>query len=519
MKEIRPRPKTARSATPAPRPTSRVRDVPRFVQQLHTERSEPAAPRKQVEEPRPRLNEAVERYKELYELAPVGFVTLDKSGRILELNQKAARLLALPLAWLIRQPFLVFVAPHDLRRFLGVLARIRQTPEQHTIDVDLLVGEQLLPVEIVIWPSISGDARVHWMTIIDLSETKRIEKEFKETLDNWHALVYNAADLILTVERSSRITFANRAAWGCSPGALIGTRLPDYASEKDRTKVRKCIAQAFQGQPSSCELTGINDEKDRWYNFRFGPARKNVADETITITVTIAEISEHKLAEESLRASREQLREFAARHDEVREEERTRVAREIHDELGQILTILKMDLCWLKDKTGPDKNETGKKIKSMIGQVDHTIERVRKIVSELRPSILDELGLTAAIEWQVSQFQERTGIRGIVKSNAEGLDLRPDIAAALFRVVQEALTNIVRHSNATEVRVSLKGAPRQLRIFVADNGKGITREEIADRKSFGIIGMSERVHRIGGNFNIYSVPGRGTRLEISAPLK
>ena len=232
----------------------------------------------------------------------------------------------------------------------------------------------------------------------------------------------------------------------------------------------------------------------------------------------IRDISKYKHREELLRASREQLRDFAARLETVREEERSRIAREIHDELGQALTILKMDLAWLHRRTSA-KDGARKKVKSMIGYVDQTIDQVRTLVSELRPSILDEMGLPAAVEWQLSQFQERTGIRGIFESSAEEFTLPPDVAAALFRVVQEGLTNVMRHAGARQVRVSLKAAGGVLRIAITDNGKGISRQQLNDRRSFGIVGMRERVHRLGGEFNIFSGPGRGTRLEIAAPLK
>src|SRR5262249_51466534 len=150
-------------------------------------------------------------------------------------------------------------------------------------------------------------------------------------------------------------------------------------------------------------------------------------------------------------------------------------------ELGQALTILKMDLAWVQGKTKA-ADVSRKKIRSMIQDVDQTIERVRKIVSELRPSILDELGLTAALEWQVAQFQERTGIRGKFDCSCEEFNLPPDTAAALFRVVQEALTNVVRHARARHVRVSLKSGGGVLRIAITDDGRGLSREKVNDRQ-------------------------------------
>ena len=150
--------------------------------------------------------------------------------------------------------------------------------------------------------------------------------------------------------------------------------------------------------------------------------------------------------------------------------------------------------------------------------MDQTIDRVRKIVSDLRPSILDVMGLAAALEWQVSEFWKRTGIAATFESSSEDFNLARDTAAALFRVVQEALTNVMRHVDARTVRVALKHGRNILRIAITDDGRGVAVGKVDDRKSFGLIGMRERVHRIGGEFNIFSGPGRGTRLEIAAPL-
>ena len=210
-----------------------------------------------------------------------------------------------------------------------------------------------------------------------------------------------------------------------------------------------------------------------------------------------------------------QLRDFAARLDTVREEERTRVARELHDELGQLLTILKLDLSWMQGQLS--RSDLRKKMKAIIAHVDDTIRRVRRISSDLRPSILDDLGLGPAIEWQASEIQKRTGIRTQVISDGDCARLPMEASAATFRVVQEALTNVVRHAKATRVRVRLKSQEHTLAISIEDNGKGITEAQITDVKSLGIVGMKERIARIGGEFNIFSEPDRGTRLDMIIP--
>ena len=154
----------------------------------------------------------------------------------------------------------------------------------------------------------------------------------------------------------------------------------------------------------------------------------------------------------------------------------------------------------------------------MIAHVDDTIERVRRISSELRPSILDDLGLIAALEWQLSQFQKRTGIRAAFDSGLDRIDISPDASAAVFRVVQEALTNVVRHAKATKVRFTMKQSDGVLKMSLEDNGKGITPEQISDLRSLGIVGMQERLHRIHGDLEISSTPGQGTRLDLTISL-
>jgi two-component system, NarL family, sensor histidine kinase UhpB len=231
-------------------------------------------------------------------------------------------------------------------------------------------------------------------------------------------------------------------------------------------------------------------------------------------TLLIQEITS-KRKEETLRASSQQMRDLAAGLEAVREEERTRVAREIHDELGQALTVLKLDLSWIKTKM-PPKAETRRKVKDMIAQVDETIRKVRRISEQLRPAILDDLGLAPAIEWQVTEFQKRTKIQTEIVSNADELRLPNETAGAVFRVVQEALTNVIRHAKATRVELKLRLQDGMLMVSIQDNGKGMSQKPNG-LKTLGILGMQERISRIGGQFNVLSEPGQGTRLDILIP--
>jgi PAS domain S-box-containing protein len=470
----------------------------------------------------PENTSAVQGDGEWFDSAPVGFYTLDRQGRICQINERGAKLLGFASKWLLGRAFVVFVAKQDVVRFLDFLTDSARHPKTHMIEVDLFVGNRTQPVQI--WIT-TFDSRpvLHHLSIVDLTELRRTEVLLQESLSNWYSLVQNAPDTILTVDKEGRILFVNKPLWGYSAAGIKNTAILNLIPDTERQKVQRCLDHTFRFKKRMvCELTGVDGDDDRWYQFTFGsPHGLNLNGATVmtaTTTLIIHEISESKHTEASLRTSGEQMRDFAARLEAVREEERTRVAREIHDELGQSLTALKMDLSWLQTKSRTAA-ETRKKLQVCIKQVDDTIESVRRISAELRPSILDNLGVIPAIEWQVSQFRARTGIRASFSSNAEDLHLSMEVSIALFRVVQEGLTNVMRHAHASRVQVNLTASEEKIRISIEDNGVGMSRTREKHLKSLGIVGMKERISRIGGDFSCSSEIGKGTRLDIEVPVR
>jgi PAS domain S-box-containing protein len=218
----------------------------------------------------------------------------------------------------------------------------------------------------------------------------------------------------------------------------------------------------------------------------------------------------------------EQLRALSARAESTREDERTGIAREIHDELGQSLTALKMDVAWLgrraSEPSGVSANVVLDRVRDLSGMIDEIIAQVRHISAELRPGVLDDLGLSAAVEWQAQAFEQRTGTRCAVLSS---LDTRPDdsVATAVFRIFQEALTNVTRHAEARGVDVRLERDGDWLTLDVEDDGKGIAPEAARSPKALGILGMHERARRFGGTLSIGPASGGGTALSLRMPLK
>jgi PAS domain S-box-containing protein len=231
----------------------------------------------------------------------------------------------------------------------------------------------------------------------------------------------------------------------------------------------------------------------------------------------VMDVTERKRAEVELRRSVDQLRALAARVQDAREEERKRVAREIHDELGQALTSIKIDLSSLIHEFSPEPQQL-KRIESISTIVDQTIKSVRRISTELRPGILDDLGLIAAVEWAAEEFEARTGTtcRLDLPQNDGAID--PDRAIAVFRILQETLTNVARHANATCVDVRLLIELGGVILEVHDNGRGATDEQLSAAESLGIRGMRERALLLGGELLIRGVPEQGTSLRVSIPL-
>ena len=220
-------------------------------------------------------------------------------------------------------------------------------------------------------------------------------------------------------------------------------------------------------------------------------------------------------AVEELRMSHEQLRHLAAHLQSVREEERAGVAREIHDELGQALTALKMDLSWVAENVRDEA--VVMQLKDDIAIVDITVQTVKRLCTELRPALLDHLGLGAAIEWQAQEFQKRSGIVSKVSITPDEIAVDISLAAALFRIFQEALTNILRHAEATKVDVELSEYDDHLMLIIADNGVGITREQMSKANSFGLLGMRERVYGWQGEVHIEGSHKKGTVITVTIP--
>ncbi len=359
------------------------------------------------------------------------------------------------------------------------------------------------------------------MIIRDISERKRADELLRQSEERYK-LMFEQAPLAINITRGTEILYCNPtyiSMFGFSSLNEI-QRIPplELFTAEWRPFIQENIRRRSQGltSPNGYEAECIRKDGTR-FPVQMNFVRTIFYDGLATVGF-ILDITERKRAEAALAASREQLRALSQYLQAAREEERTYIAREIHDELGQSLTALKMDLAWLSRQLPPEQSSLVEKTAGMSDMVDGTIQMVRRVASQLRPGMLDDLGLVAALEWQAGEFQSRTGIACHLDLPENVTVLNQDQATTMFRIFQETLTNISRHAQATKVRIAIKELLGHIELIVRDNGIGITQDQLNDPRSLGLTGMRERVQTFGGSLKIKSTPGKGTSVHVRMPL-
>jgi signal transduction histidine kinase len=340
--------------------------------------------------------------------------------------------------------------------------------------------------------------------------------------------------MIGLLDTSGRITLANREWERQRSGLLKALEEPDADADADADEAggtAEAAGRRFDNPDAGPVREHIARASGEWRDFRLRSdaggerdtswAAVGLSDRT---RVTIGQdITERKQIEEQLKTTTEQLRALAASASSAREQESVRIARELHDELGSTLTSLKWDLESIRNGLAAtsriDPRALAQQVDGLLKIAEASIASVRRIASELRPRILDELGLVAAIEWQAQQFGRRSGIAIDLDVRAGDLLLPPDRATAVFRIFQEALTNVLRHARASRVRVSVTAADGELVLSVVDNGVGIGDAAGGNQWSLGLAGMRERARLVGATLSVRQVAdGQGTEVRVQLPL-
>ncbi|MDB5861297.1 MAG: sensor signal transduction histidine kinase [Ramlibacter sp.] len=330
-------------------------------------------------------------------------------------------------------------------------------------------------------------------------------------------LLESAMDAILSVDESQKIVLYNRAAekiFGWPAADVLGKPLEMLLPARFRGGHAAQVRHFGDTGVTSRRMgdgTVIHGVRADGREFPMDASISQLdTPEGKLYTVILRDVSERVRAQEELAS-------FAAEANGVREQEKTRIARELHDELAQSLTALKMDTLWIRDQLRSDPDAAAAKLTQMLEMIDSSVAATRRIAADLRPLVLDDLGLAPAIEWLVQNFTQRTGVPCALDLDEE-LELQEPYATAAFRIVQESLANIGKHARASQVRVRVACEGGEMLLHVEDDGAGFELAHPRKPQSVGLIGLRERAHVLKGSVHIVTAPGRGTRIEARIPV-
>ncbi len=466
-----------------------------------------------------KIEESEMRLRTILDTDPECIKLIDRDGCFLDINKAGLLMLETDqMGELLGRSVLPFIAEKYREQAANTIREAfgGKTGAIEYEMVTLKQNKKWCEMNVVPFRNTAGDVVSVLGVTRDITERKKAELAVRFSEEKYRTLVEQAADTIALYDEKGNILDTNTSSYrllGYTREELAGMRLDQVLlpEEIEENPVRYDVLSA-----------GISTVKIRRMRRKDGSVvvtevRSQRLPDGRFLSV-VRDMTERIRAEEELKSSYKAIRNLTAHLQNIREEERANIAREIHDELGQQLTVLKMDIAWLNKRFRGVDEKVNQRLKDLLIMLDETVQSVRRISSQLRPSLLDDLGLTAAMEWQLGEFEKRAGIKTSLSAPQDEIPV-PDIAkTALFRIFQESLTNVVRHSSAKEVSVELKEEQDQLVMTIKDDGKGFDLKRVAERKTLGILGMKERSEMMGGRYEIRSHPGEGTTVVVSVPV-
>jgi hypothetical protein len=454
-------------------------------------------------------------------------------GIVTSWNQGAERLLGYSAEEMIGQSVLRLIPEDRLEEETQILARLRRGERvDHYETIRRRKDGRLVDVSLSISPIRDGSGRLIGASKIarDITDRKRAERGLREGQARFESVINSAMDAIIGIDEAQRVVLFNAAAermFGCASTEALGQTLDQFIPARLRSAHRAHVRAFGTTGVTSRAMGRLGELAALRSDGREFPIEASISQTEIAgaklFTVILRDITERKHAEEALSRSEGQLRALAARLQRAREEEAIRIARELHDQLGRCLTAIKMDITFLEQMaSGQPTAETfrsiSEKTQLMLEAIDETVRVVRKISTELRPGILDDFGLAAAIEWQAKDFQKRSGVACVIGVPEEDPKLSREQATALFRIFQEIITNVARHSKAGKVWVHLEVQDGMVALEVEDNGVGISPDALGRPEALGLLGMRERAAVFGGYVEIAGIPGKGTTVVVRMPI-
>jgi PAS domain S-box-containing protein len=455
------------------------------------------------------------RFRALIEQASDAIMITDDKGHFLDVNPALCKLFGYTREELMRLNINHLIDPEQLKddpiQFDVIKTGRPLLRERRMLHKDGSIIEVEANVKLIPDGRLLAIAR-------DITERKKAAQQIVKEKEISESIINSLPGIFLLREYHGRVLRWNKrleTITGYNAGEIAELKELEFFEEKDKAYLRAKLAQVFAEGSADAEAEIVTKD-GRKIPFYITSMAIDFEGKPCYIALGF-DISELKRAEKDLQRANEQLHHLSDYLQNVREEERKGIAREIHDELGQQLTGLKMDIAWGLQKCKMD-DALQQRLSGMSKIIDQTIVMVRRISSELRPSILDDLGLSDALDWQCTEFEKRYHIESRFESTVHEIEVSPGLVTGLFRIYQESLTNVARHAHAKKVRSSLALEDDHLVLQVADDGRGFDSETVAGKKTFGLLGIRERTLMMGGQCTISSSRNQGTTIKVSVPM-
>jgi PAS domain S-box-containing protein len=490
------------------------------------------------------------RFRLAFDRSPLGMAIIGLDYKLQRANNSLCNALGYTEAELSNESYINIAHPDDIERGRKLADQLRAgTIPSYRIERRFITKEgniAWLDITSVLIRDEKNQPQYVLAMVDNITDRKRATEALRTSEERYRSFVVNSSEAIwrfeveqpidITLSTDEQIALFYKHAYlaECNDAMarmygfsnaeeIVGARFGEFSLASNPTNVsalRKFITHHYR--LNEVETTALASDGSQRY-ILVNVIGIVIHGMLLRIWGTQRDETERKQAEKGLKASHAQLRSLAGRLQNIREQERTDIAREMHDVLGQSLTSLKIDLSWLKKKLPqPDQPFANpaidQRIEDMMNTLEKAIVAVKTLSTELRPGILDKLGLAAAVEWQCQEFEKRSGIKSTCHVPNRQITVNDDRATALFRILQEALSNVSRHAKATAVNIELHRGKSDLTLSISDNGRGITNDEISDPTSLGLLGMRERAEFLGGHFTIKRNTTSGSTAVAKVPL-
>jgi PAS domain S-box-containing protein len=477
------------------------------------------------------LRSARTRADNVVEAAMDPIISVDEAQRIVAFNAAAEQAFGRQRDAVAGQPLDILIPERyrvthraDVDRFGRTGITSRRMGAQAALRALRANGEEF-PIDASISQHFDDGRKFYTVILRDVSERMRAATRLEQSEARLRGILDSAMDAIITVDEAQRVVLLNNAAeamFGWTRDEALGAPLDRFIPERFRSAHAAHVRQFGETGVTSRRMGGalriVTGRRRDGEEFPIDASISQISESGQRFfTVILRDVTARMQAEDALRRSKDELQELGAAAHMTREQEKSRISRELHDELGQLLTMLQMDVAWCKEKLPPGNDALAAKVDRMATLLKSTIAATRRIASDLRPLMLDDLGLVPSIEWLVENFTQRTGIACELSVDRRELALSKAQASAVFRIVQESLTNVAKHAQAAHADIAIERDDAALVVRIEDDGVGFSPQAPRKPNSFGLLGLRERASLLGGEVMIDSAPGEGTIVEVRLP--